>query len=157
MLIERIRKKSELFFAIIVFLDATTKAWALIALSSGVWKINRFLSFELVFNRGISFSLFSSTQKMMQYGVSIGVACILLLFAWFALTRKKRGHCVVFESMVIAGGLSNFLNRIMMGFVIDFIKITVNGFVFPLFNVADMVICCGIAMMVFHIVRGDYD
>ena len=52
--------------------------------------------------------------------------------------------------MVIGGALGNFIDRIIYGYVIDFIDINLFGWNYPVFNIADMMIVIGVFLLVIN-------
>ncbi len=49
--------------------------------------------------------------------------------------------------MVIAGSVSNILDRVVYGGVVDFIHVHINGWSFAVFNIADVAIVVGVCIM----------
>ena len=60
---------------------------------------------------------------------------------------------------LLGGALGNFIDRIRLGEVIDFLQFRLPGFWWPTFNVADVAVCIGAGMLMAHLLRhrGDYD
>ena len=58
--------------------------------------------------------------------------------------------------IIIGGALSNILDRLIHGYVIDFISIHYNKFYWPAFNLADIYITIGILMIIFNIFKKFY-
>jgi signal peptidase II len=131
-------------------LDVLTKRWALHSLRYQSVVVCPYLSFELSINRGISWSMFSSSHPVVFAGVTAVVGVFLGLFAWISYTRKKPGQCLFAETLVIVGGTGNFFDRLFYGGVVDFIHVHYGEWSFPTFNVADICIVTGIFLMVFH-------
>ena len=52
--------------------------------------------------------------------------------------------------MVIGGALGNFIDRIIYGYVIDYIDINLFGWNYPVFNIADMMIVIGVFLLVIN-------
>ena len=52
--------------------------------------------------------------------------------------------------MIIGGALGNFIDRIIYGYVIDFIDINLFGWNYPVFNIADMMIVIGVFLLVIN-------
>ena len=127
--------------------DRLTKLWASDLV--GEYTINQFLFFELTFNPGISWGILGGIQsyafKMFLNAIIVSIVSIL----WsYARTRYTHHRNISGEVMVIAGALSNCYDRIEYAGVIDFIWVHYNQWYFPAFNIADMLIVGGIALMV---------
>lgn len=135
-----------LFFFV---LDRVTKH-AVLFLCSYAYHINRYLSCEVAYNRGISWSLFQCDSRISFVLITVFIAVLTLVVAWYAVMRFRKGHLITGEVMVVAGSLSNSIDRIMYYGVLDFIDISYNGWHWPLFNVADISIVVGVILMIFE-------
>lgn len=83
--------------------------------------------------------------------VSLIVIAIILRFLISKRESMNTPTCVAL-SFILAGGISNLIDRIVRGFVVDYIDIS-GIFKFPVFNLADMFICIGwIAIVIFTII-----
>ncbi len=103
--------------------------------------------FELSYlqNEGMAWGLFHGMQWMFLAAavLAVGIICI----AWVLVPRSRRYHafrvlCVCF----VAGVLGNALDRFARGFVIDFLYFSLIDF--PVFNVADCLVCVSILLIV---------
>lgn len=99
------------------------------------------LKLHHVRNTGAAWSLFSDSTL----GLAIfSVVLLALLAAWFFLTpassRAGRGRRLAL-SVVMAGALGNMVDRFRLGYVVDFLELPH----WPVFNVADILLCCGVA------------
>lgn len=133
-------------------LDRIAKAWALQACVN-TWYINQYISCELVFNRGVSWSLFSfadDTRFIMLSVVIIAVTLLLCLHAW---RIHRGGELVVGQLLVIAGSFSNLIDRFLYGGVIDFIVLSYKSFSWPVFNFADVYVVVGVLLMIVQIYK----
>ena len=100
--------------------------------------------FHLVYNTGGAWSIFSGATWAL--GAFSLVVCIALT-AYRALTpqRPNSGELIGI-SLVVAGGIGNAIDRFTLGFVVDFIEPTFIDF--PIFNVADIGVTCGIILFI---------
>ena len=101
--------------------------------------------FILVHNTGAAWGIFSqSTFALGIFSVIISIAVIL----WFASVARK-GQVALLEvislALVASGGLGNAIDRLAYGYVVDFINCTFIDF--PVFNVADIGVTVGIALL----------
>ena len=98
--------------------------------------------FHLVYNTGGAWSIFSGATWAL--GAFSLVVCIALT-AYLALT-PQHPHTgeLIGISLVVAGGIGNAIDRFTLGFVVDFIEPTFIDF--PIFNIADIGVTCGIIL-----------
>ena len=145
-------QKSYLLFALIIFLvffDQFSKY--LIEENFNLYEsiqIFSFLNFTFIKNFGGAFNLFNDASLNLRFIFSFLVSsiCFYLFLAIFTnlvfkeILFKER----VYWSLILAGGLGNLLDRIVRGYVVDFIDITFNPYVF---NLADCLVTIGIIFL----------
>ncbi len=132
--------------ALVPFIDHITKYYALVHWEIP-YQVNRFLGFELVLNRGISWGLFHSSNNAIFSIITLLIVAVLCGVIYLAYQRYRKNELIIGELLVIAGAGSNIMDRIRMGGVIDFIKLSAGDFVWPLFNLADVCIVIGVFIM----------
>jgi signal peptidase II len=135
-----------LFFGI-VLLDRISKWYAMQQWHVPL-QINQFLTFELAYNRGISWGMFHSTSNLVFACVSIAIGAVTLLVASSAWIRFMNGHSIIGELLVVAGSVSNLIDRALYGGVVDFILLSYGEWSWPVFNLADMAIVLGVGVMI---------
>lgn len=133
-----------LIIAVTIVLDQWTKSLAVSHLQSiGTYPlIENILHFTYVENRGAAFGMLSEHRWvfMVLSTVSIG----LLLF-WLLKERPQSKWVTVAAAMIIGGGIGNMIDRVALGYVVDFID--VRAIDFYVFNVADSFVCVGCGMI----------
>ena len=159
MLRERVKKgsffktqKSFFLFALIIFLvllDQFSKY--LIEANFNLYEsinIFPFLNFTFIKNFGGAFNLFNNASLNLGFIFTflVSLICFYLLLAIFTnfvfkeILYKER----IYWSLILAGGLGNLIDRIIRGYVVDFIDITFNPYVF---NLADCLVTLGIIFL----------
>ena len=124
---------------ILIAVDRITKNWAAQALVSGdIAVIDKVLYFRYTENTGVAFSMFSDNRWVL-----VGITSVMLIVALaFFLSGKIKDKLELFAlSLIIAGGVGNLIDRLSLGYVIDFIDVRIINF--AIFNVADMCITIG--------------
>ena len=124
---------------ILIAVDRITKNWAAQALASGdIAVIDKVLYFRYTENTGVAFSMFSDNRWIL-----VGITSVMLIVALaFFLSGKIKDKLELFAlSLIIAGGVGNLIDRLSLGYVIDFIDVRIINF--AIFNVADMCITIG--------------
>lgn len=132
-------------FTVIFSLDRLTKHLVLYQMPRFI--VNQFLSIDLVINRGISWGLFHSQQSGTFWALNVVIACIITTLLMYMITEYKSGRPILGETMVLAGALSNYCDRIWYHGVVDFIAFSFGTYGFPVFNVADIFIVCGVGLI----------
>lgn len=121
-----------------LLLDQVSKYFAQVYLNfyTPLWIVPKRLSFQLVHNFGAAYGIFQH-QRLFLLGISMVVilGCIIF-YKKIAVNRMTS----IGLSFVLIGAVGNFIDRLLRGFVVDFIDIKI----FPVFNVADMCIDIGI-------------
>lgn len=106
--------------------------------------IPHFFSFTYVKNTGVAFSMLSGNLTFILM-MSVLVVGVLIYFAKNRGSSQLENLCY---SMVLGGALGNFLDRIFYGYVIDFFDFSLFGFKMAIFNVADILIVCGVFLLI---------
>ena len=134
----------------IFIIDRITKLCALTWLSDATHVINSFLSFELVFNRGISWGMFHSSSDIIFTTISVMIVLFTAAFCVYAYQRYTQGYVVTAEVCIIIGSCCNLIDRVMYHGVIDFIVVSYKNVSWPVFNIADTAIVIGIGILIFQ-------
>ncbi len=106
--------------------------------------IPHFFSLTYVKNTGVAFSMLSGNLTFILM-MSVLVVGVLIYFAKNRESGQLENLCY---SMILGGALGNFLDRIFYGYVIDFFDFTLFDFKMAIFNVADVLIVCGVFLLI---------
>ena len=109
--------------------------------------VTSFLNFNLIWNDGIAFGLFSFEKKIYYNFLTILIVLITLIILWM-ITRTEKIEKLAFM-MVFGGSLGNIFDRLYYSSVPDFIDIHFNNFHWFIFNVADIFITVGVLLLIF--------
>ena len=125
---------SIILFLLFIIIDRLTKIWALTLekpLDLG------FLEFVYTTNTGAGFSIFQNQNTLLAWVAVIALGVII----YYRESLPKLGFL-----MIISGLIGNLLDRVLYGYVIDFI----NFKVWPIFNVADSLIFIGVVVSIIY-------
>ena len=129
---------------VILLLDQASKQIILEFLNSNkihVYKINYFLNFVEIWNKGISFGIFS------EYNLSpilfICVSSAILILMLYLMTNIGP----IIQGMIVGGAIGNLIDRIIFGQVFDFIDFHILGWHYPAFNLADSFIVMSVILI----------
>ena len=109
--------------------------------------VTSFLNFNLIWNDGIGFGLFSFEKKIYYNFLTALIALITLIILWM-ITRTEKIEKVAFM-MVFSGSIGNIFDRLYYSSVPDFIDIHFNNFHWFIFNVADIFITLGVILLIY--------
>ena len=116
--------------------------------------VSSFIKLHTINNYGIAFSLFDGLQDGGRLVLSI-VILIVLIFVAYELYKNLRSsiNYLIGLSLVLGGGVANFIDRFDNGSVTDFIILHYENIYFPaVFNIADLSISIGAIFIIFHLV-----
>lgn len=113
-----------------------------------------FLQLTYVRNTGVAFSLFRQ-QVVLALLIPIIIAAVVVTFVRYLprdvlLLRITMG-------LILGGAVGNLLDRLRLGYVVDFIEAHLGEHIWPLFNVADSCIVVGVALLAWYLTfRADH-
>lgn len=146
-----------LLAAIVIGLDQYTKVLATDELQYRVpVEVTSWFDLMLAHNTGAAFSFLASASGWQRWFLAgVAVAVSLVVVVW--LTRLKRSELLlgIALGLVLGGGLGNLIDRISLGYVIDFISWHYNDWYWPAFNIADAAICLGAVLLVWDSFFGE--
>ena len=134
--------------AIIVIIDQVTKSLIKEYYKSFINKELIFFRIDYVKNFGAAFNLFSGSRIFLSL-VSIIITIIILFF--ILKNEEAKNIDLLSYSFILGGTIGNGLDRIIKGYVIDFINL--NFISFPVFNVADISINIGLILIIYSFIK----
>ena len=153
---EFMKKKEGILLFIIICIDLITKyvIQTNMKLYESITVIEDFFSITYAQNTGAAWSMLEG--KMLFFVVTTIIALIFLT-RWLYSTNKNFRLTRISLTLMIAGSLGNFYDRLVFGYVRDFIDFNIFGYDFPIFNIADMSLCIGVALLIFIIIFNKED
>ena len=135
----------------VFLIDQSTKAWAVSRLRFGgdIPVISGLLNFAYAENTGVAFSMLDDGGSTGRWGLSV-VAMIAgsLVLYFFWRTPRSDDRILGALALLLAGIVGNVVDRIRLGFVVDFIDVQFGSWHYPTFNVADMAIVMGAGLLI---------
>ncbi|AGF46786.1 signal peptidase II [Candidatus Kinetoplastibacterium desouzaii TCC079E] len=144
-------RKYCLFIAfILIIVDQYTKSY-LDQTIKYAERINIYSFFDLtiIYNWGAAFSILSNQNGWERY-FFIVIGCFVCLVILKQFIYKQATNIILFLSLttILAGTIGNMIDRIINGYVIDFLLFYYNDFFFPAFNFADVYISFGTILLI---------
>ena len=141
---------------IIIIIDQVTKVLIEHHLTFGeIVYVTSFFNIDHLQNFGAAFSFLNipgGQQRWMFSLVSFVISIILIIWL-LRLPSGKRSKAFAL-ALIIGGALSNFWDRFVTGFVIDFLDFHYGELHWPSFNIADSAVCVGATILIISLLRG---
>ncbi len=112
--------------------------------------IDGILHFTYVSNEGAAFGMLSEHRWVFMVLSSVAILAIIAYVFWM---KPKSIFARIAFAFVVGGGIGNMIDRLFMGFVVDFIDVTCINFY--IFNIADCFVCVGCAMLLLYLLFFD--
>lgn len=121
------------------------------SLNESVRLINNFLYLNYINNTGASFSILTNKKYLLIILSLVAIVIIIRYINTFKNTIFNR----IGLGLLLGGILGNLSDRILFGYVKDFISLYIFGYSFPVFNIADICIVVGVIILIISILRGE--
>lgn len=135
---------------LLIFADQITKVWAVANLKEGrvIELIPGVLQFNYLENQGAAFGILQNHQTF--FVIAGAIILFLVMYLLFVTPHERRYNLLsVLLVMIVAGAVGNMIDRVNLGYVVDFIYVSAINF--PIFNVADCYVTVSTIMLAFAI------
>lgn len=138
--------------AIMLVLDQVTKYWTIQSLDLyESYQIFSFFSFTHARNYGAAFSFLGDAGGWQRY-LFTAIAIIVSSYLVYLLKKNSSAerwiNCAY--ALILSGAVGNVVDRVVLGYVVDFLDFDLGFYRWPTFNIADIAIFIGAAMMIFE-------
>jgi signal peptidase II len=151
-------RKWLLLAAVIVVIDQITKYVVVqkFALHETL-VVTPFFNWVRVHNTGAAFSMFADAGGW-QRVFFISIAIVASVWVVWLLRRypQQKLFCLAL-GMILGGAIGNLVDRVLFGYVVDFVQVHYDQYYFPAFNVADSAITCGAGLLIWDGLRPQRD
>lgn len=138
----------------IIVLDQLAKLWVVRDFYYGESvEVASFCNLVLAHNTGAAFSMLAGAggwQRVFFIGLAIAAAAIIAYL--LGRHRHEPRFCLALSG-ILGGALGNLIDRVRLGYVVDFLDFHALGYHWPAFNVADMAITGGAVLIVWDSLR----
>ena len=106
------------------------------------------LNITLAHNYGAAFSFLSDAGGWQRWFFIVLASVVsLLLLVWLLRLPREEWRTGLGLALVLGGAIGNLIDRVNLGYVVDFIDVHLGGWHYPAFNVADSAITCGVILL----------
>ena len=85
---------------------------------------------------------------------ALAIAALLIVLIFFLRAARHERLELFAYAFILGGALGNIIDRLRLGYVVDFIDVYVKAWHWPTFNVADSCISIGVALLAFSLLKG---
>lgn len=130
---------------IMILIDQISKILVMNYLNDEIIIIKNFFSFLFVKNYGAAFGLFGGNVLLL-----IAITCGLIIYLIYDIkTHFNDKLNILCSSLILSGAIGNLIDRIIHGYVVDFISFTLFNKQMPVFNIADICVTFGVIGLIY--------
>ena len=123
------------------------------ALQQSITINNNFFNITYVRNTGAAWSILSGNVLLL---IMISVLALVTIYYYLIKDKDLNKIDIVSYSMLIGGIIGNLIDRIVHGYVIDYLDFKIFNYNFPIFNIADTLIVISIIIIGISLIVGEY-
>lgn len=125
-----------------------------IDINNSIELIKNFFYLTYTHNEGAAFSILTGQRIFL---ILIAITILVILFNYIRKNKIKNKVETLAFSLIIGGSLGNLIDRIVRGFVVDFLDFKILGYNYPIFNLADTFIVVGVFLLFIFVFRKEYN
>lgn len=112
--------------------------------------IKNFFSLTYVRNTGAAFSIL---QDQLLFLIITSFIAIIVIIYLLIKTKETEVLSRISYLFILSGAIGNNIDRLKLGYVIDFLDFIIFKYDFPIFNIADSLICIGAFLLIINILK----
>ena len=98
-------------------------------------------------NKGAAFSFLANASWRIPFFITVTLVAAVVILVALRKLREDQRLLQVALAMIFSGAIGNLIDRVRLGEVIDFLDVYWKSYHWPAFNVADSLICVGVALV----------
>lgn len=148
------KKKDGLFLLVIIVIDQISKYMIFNQAGDNFKIIENFFYITKVKNSGAAWGAFAG--KMWLFYI-VSIVALYFLFKLYKQSLTKALYFRFAIVLMIGGTVGNFIDRIIFGYVRDFLNFYIFTYDYPVFNVADMALVVGVLLVVLFLIKNPHE
>lgn len=135
--------------------DQATKLYVdrVMTLHQSIPVIDGLFSFTYLRNRGAAFSFLSEASWRLPFFIAVTLIAAVVILVAMQKMREDQKLAQISLAMIFSGAVGNLIDRVRLGEVIDFLDVYWQTHHWPAFNIADSLICVGVALVAVDMLR----
>ena len=111
-------------------------------------------NWTLMHNTGAAFSFLHDAGGWQRWFFAvIAIVVSVVLFFWIKRLEQHEKWQAIALALILGGAIGNVIDRVWLGYVVDFIQVYYQQWYWPAFNIADSAIVIGVAMIIIDSIR----
>lgn len=147
--------RNSMIGVLIIVLDQLSKYWinATMALGESIEIIPNFFRLTNVHNTGAAWSIF---EGKMIFFYLITIVFLIAMVYFYRTSEDADTFTKLGMILMMAGAVGNFIDRLALQYVRDFFDFLLLEYNFPVFNIADISLCIGVALIILSVFLESY-
>lgn len=146
---------------LVITIDQITKLYVFhhFELHESISIIPNFFNLTYVQNKGAAFGLLAKAPQSFRipFFIIVPLLALTIIILIFKKTKETELLMITSLSLILGGAIGNFIDRIRFNYVIDFLDFHwLYKYHWPAFNIADMTIVIGVALLIFYTLTHDH-
>ncbi len=143
----------------VVIIDRLTKFFIdqRFGLGEGLTVVPGFFDLNYVQNTGVAFGLFASSgspfRVVLLSGFAVAAAVIVVIYSVQSPVSQRLLQTAL--ALILGGALGNLYDRLVYGYVVDFLEFYLGSYSWPTFNIADTAISIGVGVLAIEVIRDE--
>lgn len=125
------------------------------ALYQSIPVVDGLFSLTYLRNRGAAFSFLADASWRLPFFILVSLTAAVVILVSFSKMGDDQKLAQVSLAMIFSGAIGNLIDRVRLGEVIDFLDVYWKTHHWPAFNIADSLICIGVALIVIDLFKGE--
>ncbi len=113
--------------------------------------IKNFFNLTLVYNKGAAWGLFAD-NKILLFLITV-IATIVIIH--FLRTFQNNTRNNIAFGMILGGMAGNLADRLLLGYVRDFLDFKIFSYNYPVFNISDIAIVVSVFLLIYAVLKGE--
>jgi len=121
-------------------------------LNKSIILINNFFNLTYVTNSGAAWSIFNGNRFFL---IMVAIISIIIIYMFFIKNKNLKKIEIITYGLLFGGIFGNLIDRLIFGYVIDYLDFCIFNYDFPIFNIADICIVVSVFLIILDIFRGE--
>ena len=112
----------------------------------------------LSYNKGAAFSFLADAGGWQRwFFMTLAIIISAALFVWIKKLKEDEKLAAIALALILGGAIGNVIDRVILGYVIDFIQVWLGSYPWPAFNIADSAISVGAVILILSGMKKPYE